>query len=92
MHDGAVKGAGVEGRREKDEGVVVTALEALGHGGRLVAAVVGLCAWMLLMTAIYFHTWFEKVSPCSLGGLFWTSERLTVNSLLAFWWPWPDST
>ena len=25
--------------------------------------VVGLSWWMLLMTAIYFHTWFEKVSP-----------------------------
>lgn len=64
MHDGAVKGAAVEGRKEKDEGEV-SALEALGHGGRLVAAVVGLSAWMLLMTAIYFHTWFEKVSPIS---------------------------
>jgi hypothetical protein len=63
MHDGAVKGAGVEvDRRERQEdGVVLTVLEALGHGGKLAAAVVGLCGWMLLMTAIYFHTWFEKV-------------------------------
>jgi hypothetical protein len=53
------------GRREKveeEEGVVSTVLEALGHGGKLAAVVVGLCGWMLLMTAIYFHTWFEKVS------------------------------
>ena len=66
MRDGAVKGAGVEaGRREKageGEGVVSTVLEALGHGGKPAAVVVGLCGWMLLMTAIYFHTWFEKVS------------------------------
>ena len=61
MGDGAVKGAGVEGRRERDEGGVVAAVEGLGHGGRFAVVVVGLCAWMLLMTAIYFHTWLEKV-------------------------------
>ncbi|KAI1457218.1 inositol phospholipid synthesis and fat-storage-inducing TM-domain-containing protein [Annulohypoxylon moriforme] len=55
MPDGAVKGAGVEaeknGSREE---------RALGYGGRFVVVVVGLCLWMLLMTAIFFHTWFEK--------------------------------
>jgi hypothetical protein len=67
MPDGAVKGAGVEAekREKQDEGVVLTVLDALGHGGTMVAVVVGLCGWMLLMTAIYFHTWFEKVSPNS---------------------------
>ena len=29
-------------------------------------AVIGLSWWMLLMTAAYFHTWFEKVSRVSL--------------------------
>lgn len=32
-----------------------------GIGAPLVVA--GLSWWMLLMTAAYFHTWFEKVSP-----------------------------
>ncbi|KAI0887179.1 inositol phospholipid synthesis and fat-storage-inducing TM-domain-containing protein [Annulohypoxylon maeteangense] len=55
MPDGAVKGAGVEAERSgaREE-------RALGFGGRFVVVVVGLCLWMLLMTAIYFHTWFEK--------------------------------
>ncbi|KAL8369957.1 hypothetical protein RB595_000354 [Gaeumannomyces hyphopodioides] len=56
MADGAVKGVDVEadGRRED--------AAALGFGGRFVAGVVGLSMWMLLMTAIYFHTWFEKLT------------------------------
>ena len=65
MHDGAVKGAGVEDlvrREENKDGLALGWLEALGRGGTLAAGVVGLSGWMLLMTAIYFHTWFEKVS------------------------------
>ncbi|KAL8810001.1 MAG: hypothetical protein Q9200_002940, partial [Gallowayella weberi] len=31
-------------------------------GWRIVVGVVGMSWWMLLMTAAYFHTWFEKVS------------------------------
>ncbi|KAL8359300.1 hypothetical protein RB601_007937 [Gaeumannomyces tritici] len=56
MPDGAVKGVDVEadGRREDPS--------ELGFGGRFVAGVVGLSMWMLLMTAIYFHTWFEKLT------------------------------
>lgn len=61
MGDGAVKGAGVEA--EKMEGQEdTTEHRTLGLGGRFALIVVGLCLWMLLMTAIYFHTWFEKVS------------------------------
>ncbi|KAH9993653.1 inositol phospholipid synthesis and fat-storage-inducing TM-domain-containing protein [Xylariaceae sp. FL0662B] len=56
MHDGAVKGAGVEA--ERSEG----GEQELGLGGKFVLGVVGLCWWMLLMTAIYFHTWFEKLT------------------------------
>ncbi|KAK4140924.1 inositol phospholipid synthesis and fat-storage-inducing TM-domain-containing protein [Dichotomopilus funicola] len=63
MGDGAVKGAAVTAERkgkQEEEGVVVSVVEALGLGGKLAAVVVALCGWMLLMTAIYFHTWFEK--------------------------------
>ncbi|KAK4238969.1 pectate lyase superfamily protein-domain-containing protein [Achaetomium macrosporum] len=66
MHDGAVKGAQIEverrERQEEEDVRELTVLEALGHGGTLVAAVAVLCGWMLLMTAIYFHTWFEKLT------------------------------
>ncbi|KAI1074469.1 inositol phospholipid synthesis protein Scs3p [Whalleya microplaca] len=56
MSDGAVKGAGVETEESKG------GEEELGLGGKFVLVVVGLCWWMLLMTAIYFHTWFEKLT------------------------------
>ncbi|KAK3341036.1 inositol phospholipid synthesis and fat-storage-inducing TM-domain-containing protein [Neurospora tetraspora] len=48
--------------------------DALGHGGKMVLGVVGLSAWMLLMTAIYFHTWFEKLTGLlvALMGLYFT--------------------
>ncbi|KAI0115255.1 inositol phospholipid synthesis and fat-storage-inducing TM-domain-containing protein [Daldinia grandis] len=58
MSDGAVKGAGVEAESAEpggDEGV-------LGFGGRFALGVVAACLWMLLMTAIYFHTWPEKLT------------------------------
>ena len=47
------------------------------------AVVVGLSFWMLLMTAAYFHTWFEKVRVfigTKLGHL------LTTDSSLVSWW------
>lgn len=37
----------------------------MGLGGKFAVGVIGLSVWMLLMTAIYFHTWFEKVSDSS---------------------------
>ncbi|KAI1632834.1 inositol phospholipid synthesis and fat-storage-inducing TM-domain-containing protein [Biscogniauxia mediterranea] len=55
MDDGAVKGAGVEAEETRSAGG-----KGLGLGGKFALVVVGLCLWMLLMTAIYFHTWFEK--------------------------------
>ncbi|KAI1086828.1 inositol phospholipid synthesis and fat-storage-inducing TM-domain-containing protein [Rostrohypoxylon terebratum] len=61
MPDGAVKGAGVEA----EKGGAVEE-RTLGFGGKFAVGVVGLCLWMLLMTAIYFHTWFEKVGNASL--------------------------
>lgn len=59
MHDGAVNGAGVEAEATAGEG---RGKAWLGLGGKFAAAVMGLNLWMLLMTAIFFHTWFEKVS------------------------------
>ncbi|KAL8420439.1 hypothetical protein RB594_003284 [Gaeumannomyces avenae] len=56
MPDGAVKGVDVEADRRREDP------SELGFGGRFVAGVVGLSMWMLLMTAIYFHTWFEKLT------------------------------
>lgn len=68
MHDGAVKSAAVEAERltAVAEHRVLSAWEALGLGGKVAGSVVVLSWWMLLMTAIYFHTWFEKVRvlPC----------------------------
>lgn len=60
MDDGAVKSASVEaavvgGNANVDDG-------KLDLGVKVVLGVAGLSIWMLLMTAAYFHTWFEKVS------------------------------
>jgi hypothetical protein len=62
MPDGAIKGAAVEAETRAGEG---RGEPWLGMGGKVAAAVIGLNLWMLLMTAIYFHTWFEKVCPPS---------------------------
>jgi hypothetical protein len=59
MNDGAVKSAEIETQAGE-----VTAPRASGKldlGVKIVLGVAGLCLWMLLMTAAYFHTWFEKV-------------------------------
>lgn len=58
MADGAVKSAKIEAGGE----VAVAEAEVLGWGGRFAGVVVSLALWMLLMTAIYFHTWFEKIT------------------------------
>nr|RBQ92950.1 hypothetical protein FVER53263_05509 [Fusarium verticillioides] len=57
MTDGALKSANVESDTSLGEG---SERPALGLGGKFAVGVMGLSAWMLLMTAIYFHTWFEK--------------------------------
>lgn len=72
MHDGAVKSATVEGGRDHSEGGEAarprSAWGALALGGKFAGAVFVLSLWMILMTAIFFHTWIEKVcpSPCPL--------------------------
>ncbi|KAF5021472.1 hypothetical protein F66182_6493 [Fusarium sp. NRRL 66182] len=57
MNDGALKSANVESDTSIGEGAEEP---ALGLGGKFAVGVMGLSLWMLLMTAIYFHTWFEK--------------------------------
>jgi hypothetical protein len=57
MSDGAVKSAEVEAE-------IPSGAPELGQwdlGVKVVLSVSGLSLWMLLMTAAYFHTWFEKV-------------------------------
>lgn len=61
MGDGAVKGAAVEADGELN-GATEREGHGLGVGGRFALGVVGLSLWMVLMTAIYFHTWFEKLT------------------------------
>ncbi|OAA74517.1 alpha-galactosidase [Akanthomyces lecanii RCEF 1005] len=58
MADGALKGASVEAETAAGAGRNVETV--LGYGGKFALGVLGLNLWMLLMTAIYFHTWFEK--------------------------------
>jgi hypothetical protein len=57
MMDGAVKSAEVEAERDAPDGSGQWTL-----GSKIVLGVGGLSLYMLLMTAAYFHTWFEKVS------------------------------
>ncbi|KAI9902442.1 hypothetical protein N3K66_001794 [Trichothecium roseum] len=59
MSDGALKSASVEIRDGADKG---KRWDGLGPGGKFVVVVMGLNLWMLLMTAMYFHTWFEKLT------------------------------
>lgn len=58
MHDGAIKSADVE--TQPPSGVVVEG-SRWTLATKVVLGIVGLSLYMLLMTAAYFHTWFEKV-------------------------------
>ncbi|KAH8841206.1 hypothetical protein MCOR27_004567 [Pyricularia oryzae] len=65
MADGAVKSADVEAEDLWEKSLLGAQegwLDVLGLGGKVALAVVGLSLWMLLMTAIFFHTWFEKLT------------------------------
>ena len=53
-----------ESENEKEDGVV-----KWGIGAGVVVAVSAASWWMLLMTAAYFHTWFEKVRSMALSCL-----------------------
>ncbi|PVH85117.1 hypothetical protein DL98DRAFT_512048 [Cadophora sp. DSE1049] len=62
MNDGAVKSAEVEAQDENRTSGSWTV------GAKVVLGIGALCLYMLLMTAAYFHTWFEKVgSTCILS-------------------------
>ena len=43
------------------QGVDLQEYDRSNFGVKVVIVIAGLCWWMLLMTAAYFHTWFEKV-------------------------------
>lgn len=81
MSDGAVKSAAVELDQlvETGENRVASAWDALGLGGKLACGVVAMSGWMLLMTAIFFHTWIEKV--CSLSCTYTVFETRTDRLL-----------
>ena len=55
MNDGAIKSAEVESQAENGISTSWTL------GAKIVLGIGALCLYMLLMTAAYFHTWFEKV-------------------------------
>ncbi|KAH6606894.1 alpha-galactosidase [Trichoderma cornu-damae] len=57
MSGGAVESAGVESETAIGEGAGEPAFNV---GGKTAIGIMSLSLWMLLMTAIYFHTWFEK--------------------------------
>jgi hypothetical protein len=61
----AIEERKVEEQRKRSGEFVVLAEEGdareWGYVMTLVCTVVGTALWMLLMTATYFHTWFEKV-------------------------------
>jgi hypothetical protein len=58
MKDGAIKSADVE----LEPGSDLNETSGWTLGVKIVLGVAGLSLYMLLMTAAYFHTWFEKVS------------------------------
>ncbi|KAL2847222.1 inositol phospholipid synthesis and fat-storage-inducing TM-domain-containing protein [Aspergillus pseudoustus] len=56
-----VANGGVDGK-ESETGTVSGSGEARKWALRFVGVVIGLSWWMLLMTAIWFHTWLEKTN------------------------------
>lgn len=61
--DGFVRSANVEkedGGRQTQQQIEAAAREKTSIGVKVSLMVAGLMGWMLLMTAAYFHTWFEK--------------------------------
>ncbi|KAI9645854.1 hypothetical protein NHQ30_005289 [Ciborinia camelliae] len=71
MDDGAIKSAEVEAQLQNEaEGLYQDG--RMGLSVRIVLGVAGLSLFMLTMTAIYFHTWFEKLTGLivAFGGVF----------------------
>lgn len=59
MNDGTVKSAEVETQLDSDPTIEAGQWNL---GAKIVLGVAGLSVYMLLMTAAYFHTWFEKLT------------------------------
>ncbi|GAB7358121.1 hypothetical protein MBLNU230_g0280t1 [Neophaeotheca triangularis] len=59
MSDGLTRSAAVESDERAGD---VEVPKELGVGVKAALGVAGLSWWMLLMTAAYFHTWFEKLT------------------------------
>lgn len=81
MGDGAVKSAEIEAEAE-------AGCETYGGwtlGSKITVGVGSMSVYMLLMTAAYFHTWFEKVSASKIH-LLLSVGLLTFRSLQDYWW------
>jgi hypothetical protein len=61
MDDGKTASVAVEKERVKAED------DATARGVKFALGVAGLMWWMLLMTAAYFHTWFEKFTGLAVA-------------------------
>ena len=73
--DGLVRSAALEAREKDDRGDRNGEEDAksLSAGVKGALVVVGLSWWMLLMTAAYFHTWFEKFTGLTVAfAAIWT--------------------
>ncbi|KAF7948617.1 uncharacterized protein EAE97_004028 [Botrytis byssoidea] len=87
MADGAIKSAEIEAPLQNEaEGLNQDGW--LGFSVKIILGVAGLSLFMLAMTAIYFHTWFEKLTGLvvAFGGVFvvfWLPRlNPTVRSVL----------
>jgi hypothetical protein len=61
LEDGKTASVAVEKERVKAED------DATARGVKFALGVAGLMWWMLLMTAAYFHTWFEKFTGLAVA-------------------------
>ncbi|KAF2091529.1 hypothetical protein K490DRAFT_52731 [Saccharata proteae CBS 121410] len=73
MFDGAVKTAGAEAQRDGMAADGKPLEKDAGLGVKVALGVMSLSWWMLLMTAAFFHTWFEKFTGLLVAfGAIWT--------------------
>ncbi|RMZ69909.1 alpha-galactosidase 2 [Pyrenophora seminiperda CCB06] len=77
LPDGKVASVAVEKELVKEEG------EATARGVKFALGVAGLMWWMLLMTAAYFHTWFEKFTGLLVA---FVGLRPAIESLARHAW------
>ncbi len=80
MTDGAVKSAEVEASRQ---GSHTAEAPQWTVGAKITLGVACLMLYMLMMTAVYFHTWFEKVSSLNLFYLCMLTPRKFTGLLVA---------